>query len=137
MAVIISGDKDDREDFSNWATRAQQWAAHAHNLRMCADLLWIPIQEMFDLNDKAPQSDEAADSLWKSRYGFGYLLPAGAALETMLKAAAIHSALNESGTSAVLAADGLSIQPWLTTHDLEKLARRAGIEANEETSERL
>jgi hypothetical protein len=137
MPVIIAGDREDRENFGEWATRASAWASHAHNLRISSELLWPHIQHMFDLNLAAPGSDEAAESLWKAGYGFGYLLLTGAALETMLKAAAIQIALNASGPSAVLAADGLSLQSWLTTHDLEKFAERAGIEVNEELRECL
>lgn len=131
-------DQSDVEEFTKWATSPSAWFNHAEQLNRSSELLWMPIGRMFDLDREA--FDQAAGSGDGQGYdasawfhSYAYLLVAGFAIEAMLKAAAIQSALNDGGIDRVIVA-GLSprLQPWVKTHKLEGLAARAGVECDEE-----
>ncbi len=93
-------------------------------------MLWQPISGLFDTrraNSEAPSADAGSHSP-------AYLLVAGFAIEAMLKAAAIQLELNAGGVERVtLAGSSPTLQPWVKTHKLEKLAARAGIKYPDET----
>jgi hypothetical protein len=93
----------------------------------------MPLQQMFAINNAAETNgtEDAQHVLLSASHAYAYLLVAGAALETMLKAAAIQVALNANGYAGVVAASGVKLQRWLTTHKLESLVKRLGIDCNE------
>jgi hypothetical protein len=114
-----------------WAAEPKSWAEHARRLDRSTGFLWHPIERMFDVEFEAAKKgitphgeldyDEAA---WQHFYAF--FLVAGAALETMLKALAIQVALNKKGPSGVMLT-GNRLRSEFATHDLEQLARMAGL----------
>jgi hypothetical protein len=131
-------DRSNVEEFTKWATSPSAWFNHAEQLNRSSELLWVPIGRMFDLEHEA--FDQAAGSgaaqghdaaVWFHSYA--YLLVAGFAIEAMLKAAAIQSALNDGGIDRVIVVGPAPrLQSWLKTHKLESLAARAGVECDEE-----
>jgi hypothetical protein len=101
-------------------------------------LLWVPIGRMFDLDrdgsgEAAGPGDAQGHEPGAWSHSYAYLLVAGFAIEAMLKAAAIQSALNDGGVDRVIVAGSSPrLQPWLKTHKLESLAARAGVMCDEE-----
>ena len=99
------------------------WRRHAEKLRRSAELLWAPMDRALTL--EPPWENEDLE-LWDHSYAF--LLVAGAAIEAMLKAAAIHAHMNVDGFKQILQADGRTLAKWVTTHNLVSLAERAGLD---------
>jgi hypothetical protein len=118
-------------EFYQWALMPWGWAHHARCLYQSAELLFQPLQRQFDIRSAARREgtvprdhpDFDADA---TNHKHAYLLLSGCAIETMLKAAAIQRALNKHGPRAVLE-NRPELQGWLTSHDLETLAKRAGL----------
>jgi hypothetical protein len=115
-----------------WALSTPMWAKHATYLHKSAELLWQPLQHMFDIYvasaaaGTAPKDHPGFDAE-SGRHAHAYLLVAGCALEAMLKAAAIQRALNKQGPRGALTPDGKQLQGWLTNHELGALAKRATV----------
>ncbi len=125
-----------KNEFLKGATSPSVWFTYASRLKRSADLLWTPIDETFRLVsagvDNGHFKERTAYNLESLYHAQAYLLIAGFSLETMLKAAAIQRAINDKGPEAVVGADRTAPRlTWLKTHDLRKLAPRAGLDCNE------
>jgi len=108
------------------------WHRHAHVLRRSAEFLWMPLEHALTLQAPASESDL---ELWDHSYAF--LLVAGASLEAILKAAAIHAQMNVDGLRQVLKKGDTELQGWVTTHDLVSLAKRAKIDLAPDEEDQL
>lgn len=128
----MTGRSSELAMFHTFALSPPLWAQHAVYLRRSAELLWQPLQKMYDLYlllhempagtrlDSLPGFEDEA-----GRHAYAYNLVAGAALETMLKAAAIQRTLNDQGIDGVLSKTRTELQSWLTNHRLRPLCARA------------
>lgn len=120
----------DADDFLKWATSPSAWFSHAEQLYRSSEVLWGPITRLFDVvgsgdRERLKESGATADAALHSP---AYLLVAGFAIETMLKAVAIQVELNAGGAERVIVGGSHpALQPWVKTHKLERLAVRAGI----------
>lgn len=118
----------DVEDFTKWATSPAAWFSHAEQLRRSSELLWLSIAPLFATSPANAGRHDGVEPDQRGLHAPAYLLIAGFAIESMLKAAAIQSELNAKGPSGVIVAGPPpTLQPWLKTHSLEKLADRIGI----------
>ena len=80
-----------------WGALPGAWAPHAQRLRRSAELLWVPLERCLTLE---PPLSDADVALWDHSYAF--LLVAGASIEAMIKAAALHAHLNVDGFARIL-----------------------------------
>jgi hypothetical protein len=115
------------DDFRKWATSPAAWFAHAEQLRRSSELLWSSIVPLFETGGDSARRRDGVSEHERSLLAPGYLLLAGFALEAVLKAAAIQSALNANGHDGVLTGTPPRLQPWVKTHNLQKLVERAGM----------
>jgi hypothetical protein len=129
-------DKSELAEFAKWATSPSAWFSHAEQLHRSSEVLWQPIDRLFDLAAPADQPLEPIGAAKTDHAGLhspAYLLLAGFAIEAMLKAAATQVELNAGGIDRVIiSSPSPTLQPWIKTHKLEKLAARAGITYEDE-----
>jgi len=126
-------DQSDVEEFTKWATSPSAWFSHAEQLHRSSELLWRPIGRLFDTASNAAGPIDAVEADHGGLHSPAYLLVAGFAIEAMLKAAAIQVELNAGGIDRVIVAGSSpTLQPWVKSHKLEKLAARAGIACRDE-----
>jgi hypothetical protein len=121
--------ESDVREFNKWSTSPAAWFARAEQLHQSSELLWSPIGRLFDMERRRERADPNA-----GLHAPAYLLVAGFAIEAMLKAAAIQTELNAGGIDRVVVPGSSPVlQPWVKTHNLEKLAARAAITPSDET----
>jgi hypothetical protein len=111
----VNGSSADLDRFQDWGLDAARWAKHAQFLKRSADLMWAPIDRAYDSLSDSVESNQAfeAGAFEDLKHSYGYLLLVGAAVETMLKAAAIQRVLNTDGRRSLLSEDGHRLQRWL------------------------
>ncbi len=118
-------DDTESKDFTAWATSPLAWFSHAEQLHQSSELLWQPIDRLFDLS--GPTSPKPIADV-SGMHAPAYLLIAGFAIEAKLKAAAIQTELNEGGIDRLIV-PGPSplLRGWVKTHKLAALAARARV----------
>lgn len=114
-----------------WAVLPAAWHRHAGHLRQSAELLWGPLDRALTLRPPFH-----ADDLALGNHVYAFLLVAGAALEAMIKAAAIQAAFNVGGFKAVIT-ERNQLQGWVTTHSLVRLAERAKLPLSVDEEDQL
>lgn len=121
--VPVSAGESDALEFTAWATSPAAWFARAEQLQQSSELLWSVLGRLFDTEPQPDRVDLAAGA-----HAPAFMLVAGFAIEAMLKAAAIQIELNAGGVERVVVpGSSPSLRQWVKTHNLEKLAARAGI----------
>ena len=106
------------------------WIRHAHRLNRSAEHLWKPIEQAL-----ASQPPSEADYV-RADHLYAFMLVAGASLEAMFKAAAIHATIIESGTVVAIAPDA-KLAKWLRTHDLIKIGVQAKMQFSDDEKVQL
>lgn len=109
-----------------WGAFPTAWVRHAERLRGSAEVLWQPIDKALLATLPLTASDVA---LWDHIYAF--LLVAGAALEAILKAAAMQAKLNAAWHLRAIITPTWRLQRWLLTHHLDRYAAVAGIDLSD------
>jgi len=112
------------KDFVRRAISPAAWCSHADWLLGSSEVLWQQISGHFDGGRPVGDAVRKADA----SHAPAFLLLFGFALEAMLKAAALQVELNAGGVDRVLVPQpNPRVQPWLKTHRLEAIAKRASV----------